>query len=493
MNKIEFDISKLWQVENDLDVIDDEVKMHIFNTLSRKKQVFESIDDKKVLMYSCGPTVYSDAHIWNLRSYIFPDILKKTLRKIGYEVKHIINITDVWHLTDDASEWDDKMELMAQKKWENVWDISKKYTSKYIDDLNRLNIEMPNNFTKATDYIWAQIEMIEWLEKKWYTYNTSDWIYFDTSKFSSYCEFAHLDKENLRKWERVDFWEKRNSTDFALWKFSPNDWTKRQMEWDSPWWVWFPWWHIECSAMIWKELWSKIDIHTWWTDHIPVHHTNEIAQADCFHWSKTINYWMHWEFLVLDKNKRIWKSQWNSITLSTLLDNWFSPLSYRYLVLTAHYRSFLTFSFDALEQSEKSLKNLKSKIFKIYNNIDSWEDKISNDAKKFLITILNYFLDDLNTSMALVWIRNVIDSDNLTNFEKMFIVNYFDDILWLNLLNFSEFNNDEIPFEVKEQAEKRWLFKKEKNFLEADNIRIELEKLGYIILDEKDSYKIIRK
>lgn len=476
-----------------IDVINPILKwtnLKIYNTLTKNKEDFKSIDDNNVLMYSCWPTVYSDAHIWNLRSYIFPDILKKTLCNIWYNVKHIINITDVWHLTDDASNWDDKMELASQKRWENIWDISKKYTENFINDLENLNIEMPAKFTKATDYIFAQIEMIKGLEEKWYTYKTSDWIYFDTSKFPDYWKFANLKVENLLKWKRVDFWDKINVTDFALWKFSPSNWPKRQMEWDSPWWLWFPWWHIECSAMIWKELWDKIDIHTWWKDHIWVHHTNEIAQADCFHSHKTVNYWLHWEFLLLDNDKRIWKSEGNSIILNDIISKWYNPISYKFLVLMAHYRSFLKFSYESLTQAEKSLDNLKTKILSIYNT-DSNNENISDEFKNVFWNVLSYLLDDLNTPMVISEIRKMLDNNLLTNWEKILIIKFFDDILGLKLF---DFNNDKqidsIPDEVNLLAEKRWKFKNNKNYIESDALRKTIEKMWYIVKDNNNSYII---
>lgn len=461
--------------------------LKIYNTPTSEKKEFQSISPNEVKMYSCWPTVYSDAHIWNLRSYIFPDILKKILTITWYKVKHIINITDVWHLTDDASDWDDKMELRARKIWNTVWDISKRYTKAFIDDIQKLNIALPESFTKATDYIKEQIEMISILEQKWYTYTTSDWVYFDTKKFPEYHIFWKLDIENLNKWERVNFWEKRSVTDFALWKFSPQN-EKRQMERESPWGIWFPWWHIECSAMIQKVLWDKIDIHTWWTDHIKVHHTNEIAQAKCCTWKDPVNYWLHWQFLVLDNEKRIWKSEWNSIKLSTLIEKWYNPLSYRYLVLMAHYRSFLTFSEDILLQAENGLKKLKAEIESIYNSSDLDKGfQVNQNAIDYLNTIFDELLDDLNTPKALAKFRSLLKDDSVSNEEKVIITHLLDQVLSLWLLQFSE---DQIPDEILELANKRWTCKKEKDFKNADKIRKELETQWYMINDSKDSFTV---
>lgn len=467
-------------------------ELTVYNTLTREKEKFKSIVDWEVKIYSCWPTVYSDAHIWNLRSYIFPDILKWALEMIWYKVKHIINITDVWHLTDNENDWEDKMELSSQRKWESVWEISEKYTSKFISDLNKLNIRLPDNFTKATNYIEAQIEMVRWLEEKWYTYKTSDGIYFDTSKFKDYPNFAKLDIENLNEWERVDFWEKKNKTDFALWKFSPKNWSKRQMEWNSPWWIWFPGWHIECSAMIWKELWKQIDIHTGWTDHIPVHHTNEIAQATCFHWNIPVNYWLHWEFLVLDKNKRIGKSEWNSITLESLIEKWFDSISYRFLLLTAHYRSFLTFSEESLTQAQNSLQRLKNEI-KIVNDLTSHNIENNNLSVKwikYVELISKWLLDDLNTPIALAKLREMLKDKDINNNEKIKIIDYFDSIFRLNLLDFSslEKTKESIPEEITKIAEERWNYKINKDFKKADEYRHKLESMWYKVEDYKDHY-----
>lgn len=471
--------------------------LRVYNTLTRSKELFQSIEPGKVRMYSCGPTVYSDAHIWNLRSYIFPDVLKRLLWKIGYtDVRHIINITDVGHLTDDANDGQDKMEVSAQKKWETVWEISEKYTKRYLDDIKMLWIQLPTKFTKATDYIGAQIEMIQGLEEKWFTYKIEDGIYFDTGKFEAYGDFAKLDIHNLREWERVDFWDKKNKTDFALWKFSTQD-EKRQMEWESPWWIGFPGWHIECSAMIWKELGDQIDIHTGWTDHIPVHHTNEIAQGTCFHSKKSVNHWMHGEFLVLGEGKKIGKSQGNAITLSTLIENGFSPLSYRYLVLTAHYRNFLNFSFESLGQAEKAYKKLKESIYRIYITPHQ-VTAISVESKKIISSIMNNLLDDLNTPNALVEIRTLLTNKNISSYEKLSMVSFFDEILWLNLLDFGDIetktgNQQLVPERILDLGEKRWNLKKQWNFKEADILRGEIEGLGYAILDFKDRFEITKK
>lgn len=463
------------------------------NTATGEKEAFKSIKPGEVSIYSCWPTVYSEAHIWNLRAYIFPDVLKRIFEKMGYKVDHIINITDVWHLTDDADSGEDKMEKKAHEHNENVWDISRRCTDAFKRDLGRLNIIFPRNFTKATEYIWAQIEMIQELENRWFTYRIDDGVYFDTSKFPQYADFARLDVENLNEGERVEFGNKRNKTDFALWKFSPTTWPKRQMEWESPWWTWFPGWHIECSAMIWKELWEKIDIHTWGTDHIPVHHTNEIAQATCSLGENPANYWLHGEFLVLQWNEKVWKSKWNSLHLSSLIEEWFDPLAYRYLVLMAHYKSFLTYTKEALKGAQNGLIKLKKEIKDIFDKVNLNSDvTLSQNCTDHANAIINWILDDLNTAVAIAKFRAMLKDPSLTYEEKIFLVWFFDDIFGLGLLHHDEEVEQPIPNKVSQLAQERWECKKNKNFSRADELRKELEKLGYGMKDGKDNFELYK-
>lgn len=468
------------------------MKLYLTNTLTRKKEEFIPIEEWKIKIYSCGPTVYNYAHIWNLRSYIFPDILKKVLKNIWYEVKDMINFTDVWHLVSDWDFWEDKMEKSARESGKNAWEISEFYSEEYKKDLKNLNISFPWKFPKATDYIKEQIDLVKNLEEKWFIYKTSDWIYFDTEKFPNYGKMAKIKKENLEEWARVEIWEKKNKTDFALWKFSPEN-EKRQMEWESPWGKGFPGWHIECTAMILKELWEHIDIHTWGSDHIPVHHTNEIAQAECSTSKKYVNYWLHWEFLILDKNEKMSKSEWNFITLNTLIEKWFNPLSYKYLALQNHYRKFLTFSFEILKSAEISYFRLKKNIEKISKN-KNFSEKIKWDKyKKYESEILTAFCDDLATPKVLDLIRKLIKDEEILNEKKIEIIGKCDEILWLNLLDFSE-NNEEknIPEEIKKLAEKRVLAKKEKQFELADKIRNEIKEKWFELKDWRNWFEITK-
>ncbi len=487
-------------------------KIFLYNTKTKQKEEFKPLQEWLVKMYSCGPTVYNYAHIWNLRSYIFPDILKKTLRLVWYKVEDLINFTDVWHLVSDWDEWEDKMEKKAKEEWKNAWEISKFYSEAFKSDLKKLNIWFPKKFSKATDYIQEQIDLVKKLEEKWCTYKTSDWIYFDTEKFPRYWEFANIKKDELKEWARVDFWEKKNPTDFALWKFSWD--SKRQMEWDAFWQKWFPGWHLECTAMIFKELWETIDIHTWWTDHIRVHHTNEIAQAECATWKNYVNYWLHWEFLILDKkddsNEKWWKmskSSWNFITIKTLEEKWFDPIVYKFFALQNSYRKFLTFSFENLKVAEKNYEKFKSEIKKIFQDI--WnEQKIFSDLKNFSEEFKNYdkkildkFCDNISTPQVLDLLRKFLKEKNISPEEKIFLIKKYDKILWLNLLDFSKLQqhalacwldefSDKIPEEIKILIEKRKFFKQEKKFLEADKIKEKIFSLWFEIKDTREWIEI---
>ena len=347
--------------------------LQFYNTASRKKEVFTLPEGvPAVRMYCCGPTVYHFAHIGNLRTYIFEDFLVRTLKYYGYKVNHIVNITDVGHLTSDADSGDDKMEKGAAREGKSVWDIAKFYTDAFMADWHRLNIQEPTRWTPATQHIQEQIELVKTLEEKGYTYRTSDGIYFDSLKFPRYADFARLDVENLRKGSRIDMGEKKNATDFALWKFSPKD-KKRAMEWDSPWGVGFPGWHIECSAMAMKYNGPTLDIHCGGTDHIRVHHTNEIAQSECANGVPFARFWMHGEFLrtaseekledgtTEQKFGKMSKSSGEFLTVSLLMDRGFNPLDYRYFALGSHYRNYLNFTWEALTGAKEAFKSLHKK------------------------------------------------------------------------------------------------------------------------------------
>lgn len=409
-----------------------------YNTLSHEKELFMPIEANKVMIYTCGPTVYHYAHIGNLRGYVFADILNNTLRQSGYTIKHQINITDVGHLVSDADEGQDKMEKGAAREGKSVWDIAKMYTDAFFQDLYDLNIDKDKFiWTRATDYINEQIELVKILEDKDYTYKTSDGIYFDTSKFGRYAELARLDIEGLEKGKRVEDEnnEKKNKTDFALWKFSPKNET-RQMEWESPWGVGFPGWHIECSAMSMSTLAPHIDIHTGGIDLIPVHHTNEIAQSECAinDGGRFVNYWMHVNFLNADKGKMS-KSEGDFLRLQSIKEKNISPLSYRYLLLMTHYRKELKFSWESIEAADVAYTKLKKKFKAIQENGKKRTplESLSIEAEKYKESFIAAMHDDLNTSVALAKLWSLINDKNIKDEEKHTLIIFFDKYLGLNI------------------------------------------------------------
>lgn len=461
--------------------------IRIFNTLSRSKEEFTPLTAGEVKMYTCGPTVYNYAHIGNLRSYVFPDLLKKLLQHDGYDVKQIVNFTDVGHLTSDEDLGDDKVEAAAARQGKSAWDISRYYADAFKRDMDLLNIAYPTRFTYATDYIPQQIDLVQRLEANGLTYVLDDGVYYDTQKFPDYGKMARLDIEGLNAGARIEDQGKRNKTDFALWKFSPEG-SQRQMEWDSPWGKGFPGWHAECTAMIFAELGESIDIHTGGTDHIPVHHSNEIAQAEGATGKDYVKYWLHGEFLVLDQERRMGKSEGNFLTLQSLLDEGFSARAYRYLTLLSHYRQFLTFSFDALKSAQKAYFNLK----RLIQGLDQQDSRGEEAAQSFEADILNALRDDLNAPKALGKLWELIQDKEIGGKQKLHVVRVLDRILSLSLLDFTDFPelHIEIPESVQVLAEQRWTQRQAKNFAESDRLRDEIAALGFQVKDAKDGYEL---
>jgi cysteinyl-tRNA synthetase len=460
--------------------------LKLYNTYTKKIDIFESLEKNKVSMYCCGPTVYNYQHIGNLRTFLFEDLLKRVLIYNNYDVRHVMNITDVGHLTLD-DEGDDKMEESANKNNKTVEEITDYYTNVFLNDLKLLNILPVSVMPKASDYIEAQIEMIRILESDEYTYETPYGIYYDTSMFDDYKKFGNL-QEGLEAKRSKDFSEgKRNPTDFALWKFSPKD-KQRQMEWNSPWGIGFPGWHIECSAMIYEILGVQIDIHCGGVDHITVHHTNEIAQSQCLMLRRPFAiYWLHGEFLLMGKDKMS-KSLNNFITLSDLIERDFTAMDLRYLYLTTHYRKKLNFSEKALTNAKNGLNNLYQKIIdlKELDSTEIREYKIKHELDKFL-EIINY---DLNIPKALAYTHLTLSNELLNHSEKLYLVLQYDRILGLN---FGKLEIEKIPENIIELANERHKFKLLNDFLKADEIRNQIEFLGYKILDQKNEFKILKK
>jgi len=467
-------------------------KIYFYNTLSRKKEEFIPISECKAGIYTCGPTVYNFAHIGNLRAYFFEDVLKRVLLYNGYEVRHIMNITDVGHLVSDEDEGEDKMEKGSAREGKSVWEIADFYTEAFKKDISLLNILPPTIYCKATDFIDEQIEMVKCLQEKGYTYKISDGIYYDTSKFHDYGKMALLDIEGLEEGKRVEQnKEKRNKTDFALWKFSPKD-EQRQMEWESPWGKGFPGWHLECSAMSIKFLGNNFDIHCGGIDHVPVHHTNEIAQAEACTGEKFVNYWLHGEFLIEEKGKMS-KSKEDFLRLQKLVDKGYSPLEYRYFLLMTHYRKKIKFSFDNLDSARNGYRNLVSKIRELKadsgsgyysgGKTEEYEDKFRKSVN-----------DDLNVSEGLAICWEVIKDNQLASADKIYLINSFDKVLGLGLDEIEpEEPAEKIPEEIVKLAEQRILAKAEKRFSDADRIREEITGKGYKITDDKSGKYIITK
>ncbi|MFU8773160.1 MAG: cysteine--tRNA ligase, partial [Anaerolineales bacterium] len=337
------------------------MNLRLFDTYTRKIRDFEPLNPPEVGMYACGPTVYDYAHIGNLRTYIFEDVLRRVLEYNGYRVKHVVNITDVGHLTSDADSGEDRMEIGSRRTGMKAWEIAEIYTQAFMNDLQALNILDPLIWCRATDHIQEQVDLIQCIESAGYTYRTADGVYFDTSKLEDYGYLARLNVDGLQSGARVQAGEKRNPTDFALWKFSAPD-EQRQMEWDSPWGTGFPGWHIECSAMAAKYLGAFFDIHCGGEDHIMVHHPNEIAQTQACHQTRLANFWMHGYFLQIDSS-RMGKSVGNFITLKTLSEQGYEPLVWRFYCLGAHYRSKLNFSWEGLDSAKAALNRLRNYAF----------------------------------------------------------------------------------------------------------------------------------
>ncbi|PIQ24021.1 cysteine--tRNA ligase [bacterium (Candidatus Blackallbacteria) CG17_big_fil_post_rev_8_21_14_2_50_48_46] len=463
-------------------------KVKLFNTLHREKEIFTPLQAGQVKMYTCGPTVYNYAHIGNLRSYIFPDLLKKLLGFLGYEVTQIMNFTDVGHLTSDADAGDDKIEKAAAAEGKSAWDISRYYAEAFKHDIAALNIAFPTRFTYATDYIPEQIQLVKDLENGGLTYVLEDGVYYDTARFPDYGKMARLDVEGLQEGARIDTEGKRNKTDFALWKFSPKD-AQRQMEWESPWGKGFPGWHLECTAMIFAELGATIDIHTGGTDHIPVHHTNEIAQAEGATHQPFVNYWLHGEFLVLDQNQRMGKSVGNFVTLKTLIDAGFSPRAYRYLCLTSHYRHFLTFSQEILKSAQTAYYKLK----RLISHLHAQDQRAPERLADFREQILNALCDDLNAPKVIGLLWDLVQDKEMGDAHKLDLIREIDSILSLDLLDFTDFPelNIEIPENIQVLANQRWEARQNKNWAESDRLRDLIQAAGFQMRDGKDHFELV--
>ncbi|HSD98122.1 MAG TPA: cysteine--tRNA ligase [Patescibacteria group bacterium] len=461
--------------------------MKIYNTLSRSIEEFIPQNPPQVSMYSCGPTVYDYQHIGHMRRYVGDDVLIRVLQSNGYTVHHVMNITDVGHLVSDSDTGEDKMEKGSKKFGKSVWEVAKMFENQFKDSCRLLNIVLPHgdNLMHATDYIKEQIELVETLEEKGYTYKLEDGIYFDTSKFPDYFKLSRQNPEELKKGARVEFIEgKKNAADFALWKFSPKG-EKRQMEWDSPWGIGFPGWHIECSAMSMKALGRTLDIHTGGIDHIAIHHTNEIAQSECATGVQFVRYWVHHNFLVVNGTKMS-KSLGNFYTVEDVKAKGYDPLSLRYLYLQTHYRQEMNFTWEALEGAQKAYK-------KLVEEIASWDAPAVGCAEyeERFMTAVN---DDMNMSKALSIVWELVKSDYPTS-AKAESMKRFDEILGLQLFEKAKEKEKavEVPEEVQKLLAERETFRKSEDWVASDELRKKIESLGFAVADSKEGSKVVRK
>ncbi len=441
------------------------------------------VPDAPVGLYTCGPTVYDYQHIGNFRTFLFEDILKRVLRWNGYAVRHVMNVTDVGHLTSDADTGEDKMEKGARRTGRTAWEIAQLYTDDFLVNLARLAIEAPDVLCRATDHIAEQIAFIADLERGGYTYTTSDGVYFDTARQPGYGHLARLDVHGLEAGRRVDLGEKRRATDFALWKFSPAG-ERRQMEWDSPWGKGFPGWHIECSAMAQKYLGDYFDIHCGGEDHIPVHHTNEIAQTEARVGTRLANFWMHGYFLLTNDAKMA-KSAGEFLRVDTLIERGYDPLVYRYLCLTAHYRTQMNFSWDAMDAAATALDRLRNGVYALRDAPPAAPDAA------LVARFTDEVNDDLNVPRALAVAWEALRGD-LPAPAKRATLLAFDAVLGLRLADWVP-KQEVVPPEVEALAQARAAARLAKQWAEADRLRAELASAGWEMEDQPAGYRLRRR
>ncbi|MBP9719276.1 MAG: cysteine--tRNA ligase [Candidatus Levybacteria bacterium] len=463
--------------------------LQIYNTLTRKIEDFKPQNATRVTMYSCGPTVYDYQHIGHMRRYIGDDLLVRILALDGYTVDHVMNLTDVGHLVSDDDAGEDKMEKGAKKFGMSVWDTASKFTQQFFDSTDSLNIIRPNKVLKATDCIKEQIALIETLEQKGFTYKIADGIYFDSSKLSDYGKLTGQKAEELKAGARVEMVEgKKSRTDFALWKLSPVD-EKRQMEWESPWGVGFPGWHIECSAMAMSALGETLDIHTGGIDHIPVHHTNEIAQSEAATGKPFVKYWVHHNFLQVEGQKMS-KSLGNFYTVQDVIEKGFDPMALRYLYLQTHYRAEMNFTWDSLKAAQTALDKLKNDVKNCHperSEGSRFFGKPQNDIYRQKFT--DALADDMNTPKALAVVWELIKSEE-NEADKIATIKLFDSVLGLELFQQKDIK---IPEKIRDLVEKRKKYREEKDYKKSDELRDEILGLGYEVLDGENGESTIKK
>lgn len=471
--------------------------LRFYNTLSGEVETFLPMKPPRVTMYNCGPTVYDEQHIGNMFSQVFTNTLRRALDAWGYEVKQVVNITDVGHLTggDTGDEnTEDKMEAAAKKKHMKAQTIAHKITEAYFNDLDALGVDRSRiQFPRATEYIGEQIALVKALEEKGYAYKITDGVYFDTSKFPAYGKLGNINLKGLEAGARVeDTGEKKNITDFALWKLSPPG-EKRQQEWDSPWGVGFPGWHIECTAMIFKLLGRQIDIHTGGIEHIPVHHNNEIAQAEAITGKRYVKYWMHHEHITIE-GKKISKSLGNTVYLRQIVDRGYSPRAFRLWALGGHYRTPMNFTWEAIEGANTALLKLTRFFFE-----ELGKTKEGEPDPMFVKHFTDALADDLNTSQALARMWELVRDDTTAPETKKASLIFADKILGLGFTEahaakkIAVIETNELPEEVQNLLNERKEARDAKDFAKSDELRAKIEELGFVVKDSPDGPQITKK
>lgn len=465
--------------------------MKLYNTLTKKIEEFVPNEEGVVKLYTCGPTVYHYAHIGNLRTYIFEDVLQKGLEYLGYDVKRCMNITDVGHLTSDGDTGEDKMAKGAKREGKTVYEIADFYTKAFLDDMELLNIKKPETIEKASDHIDTYIKMIEKMISEGYAYLSNGNVYFDISKADSYYQLSGKNPDDLKIGVRESVEEdkfKKNPADFVLW-FTLSKFENQIMKWDSPWGVGYPGWHIECSGIASEIFGDKLDIHCGGVDNIFPHHTNEIAQSEAYFGDKWCNYWCHGAHLN-DQTGKMSKSKGEFLMLPLLISKGYSPLDYRYFCLGSHYRNSLVFSYDSIDIAKNALSKLKLRIQKLDREGEIDKEKFNVYVEKFK----DAFSNDINTSLMLTVLYDVLKDDKLNDVTKYKLILDFDRVLSLDLDKNEETKiSQEMIAEIEEKIQIRNNYKSERNFMEADKIRDELLEKGIKLVDTRDgtTYEVL--
>ena len=478
------------------------MSLSLFNTLGRRREPFTPLDPEQIRLYSCGPTVYNYAHIGNLRAYVFVDLLRRTLSYFDYPVTHVMNVTDVGHLTDDADDGEDKMVKSSRESGKSVWDIAQFYTDAFFRHTDALNILRPHIAPRATEHIPQMIELIQRLDERGYTYHAGGNVYFDTSKFPSYGELARnraagpTERSDAHSRVEADP-NKRNPGDFVLW-FTRSKFENQAMLWDSPWGRGYPGWHIECSAMSMHYLGEQFDIHCGGVDHIAVHHSNEIAQSEAATGKKWVSYWLHNEFLVMEKGKMA-KSAGGFLTLDSLIEAGYDPEDYRYFCLLAHYRSELRFSWDALDAARSARRRLTERVSRLMEDSGHTPTEADQDSRsrpdssgpagRHLSAFENALCDDLNSPKAIAAAWNLVKDEEISPEERLNVLALMERVLALSLFERAD-TESSIPDDVLELVAERDSARKERNFKRADEIRDILSQRGFSLEDGPDGTRV---